>query len=132
VFRGCGFGLRLVGVAVVGVWLDGVDSAEMEWAEGAGAEGTEGVERGDDGVGILEQQAAGGGEREDGAEGAVEGFDLYLAIAGEGCGALEGEGEALREREVVGVGQRDGLAGSGLNAFAQDGENGARQRNYDR
>jgi len=100
----CGFGLWLVGVVVVGVWLDGVDGTEMEWTEGAGAEGAQWVECGDDGVGVLKQQAAGGGERENGAKGAVEGFDLYLAVAGEGRSALEGEGEALGERKVVGVG----------------------------
>ena len=98
----------LAGVAAVRL-LEWEDSAEMEWTEGAGAEGAEWIECGDDGVRVLQEQAAGRRECENRAECSVDGFDLHLAVAGERRGALEGEGEALREREVVVVGERNYL-----------------------
>jgi len=79
----------LVGVmAVSGANGCGEDGAHLQRTEGAGAEGAQGIERGDDGVGVLQEQAAGGSEGEDGAEGSVNGFDLDLAVAGEGCGGF--------------------------------------------
>ena len=74
---GCGLGSRSV--------LGGArreDRAHVEGTEGAWAEGAEWVEGSDDGVGVLEEQTAGGRQCEDGAEGAVEGFDLQLTVAG--------------------------------------------------
>ena len=105
-----------------------VDGAEAEGAEGAGAEGPQGIEGGDDGVGVLEDEAAGGREGEHGAEGPVEGLDLDLAVAREGIGALEGEGEQRREGKVIGVGEVDVGVGVGECRLAQQGDDRARRR----
>ncbi len=56
--------------------LSGKDCAHMQSTEGARAEGAERVERGNYGVGVLQEQTAGGGQRKDGAERAVEGLDF--------------------------------------------------------
>jgi hypothetical protein len=79
------------------------DGADVQGTEGAGAEGTERIERGDDGVGVLEKQAAGGSKCEDGAKGAIESLNFELAVAGKGGGAFECEGKQGGQGEVVGV-----------------------------
>ncbi len=77
-------------------------------------------------MGVLEEQAAGGSEGEDGAEGSIDSFDLDLAVAGEGGWGFEREGEGLGERKVVGVWKGDVAAGSGLDVFAEQRDDGAR------
>jgi hypothetical protein len=109
----------------------GIDRAEVQRSEGAGAEGAQRVERRDEGVGVLQEQAAGGGEREDGAQSAVEGFDLYLTVAREDGGALEREGEARGERQVVGVGEGDVVARRGVLRLAEQRDDGPRRGDGD-
>jgi len=87
--------LGLGRVAAMSCGLDREDCAEVQWAESAGAEGAQRIKRCDDGVGILQEQAAGWCEGQDGAKRAVEGFYFDLAVAWEGCCALECEGKAI-------------------------------------
>ena len=94
-------------MAIVVAGRDRIDGAHAQGTEGAGAEGAQGIEGGDDGVGVLEEQAARGGEGQDGAERSVKGFDLDLTIAGEAVRTLEREREEGREGKIVLIGQVD-------------------------
>ena len=84
------------------------DGADVEGAEGARAEGAKRIKGGDDGVGILKDEATRGREREDGAKSAVEGLDLDAAGARKRLRGFEREGQRCGEWKVVGAGERDG------------------------
>ena len=99
----------------------GGDGAEAEWAEGGGAEGLEGVEGAEDGVGVLEDEGA-GGEGELGAEGLVGVGDLYFGVAREGCGGFEREGQLLADGEVFVASEADGGIGGVTHVAAEKGE----------
>ena len=114
------FGGGVGGGLFVGVLLRREDGADMQGAEGAGAEGAKRIKRRDDGVGVLKDEAAGGRESEDRAKSAVEGLDLDAAGAREGLRGLEREGQRGGEREVVGAGEGDGGRAGGLGALAEE------------
>ncbi len=69
--------------------------------EGAGAERTQRVQRRDDGVRVLQDQAARRGKRQHGAQRSVQGLDLDLAATWEAVRALEREGEQGSEGKIV-------------------------------
>ncbi len=116
------------GVGGPRVRLDGEDGAEAKGTKGAGAKGAQGIEGGDDGAGVLEDEASGGRQGEHRAQCAVDGFDLDFAVAREGVWALEREGQVRGEREVVGVGEANDAARDGGRGFADeaDGRPGSR------
>ncbi len=76
-------------------------------AKGGGAEGFERVEGGEEGVGVLQDEAA-GLDGEGGVEGLVGVGDLELAGAREGRDGFEREGELLVGGEVVLICKMDG------------------------
>src|ERR1700733_1000533 len=83
------------------------DGTQTQRAEGGGAEGLEGIERGEQCVWVLQDQAA-GGDRECGAKGLVRVGDLTLGVAWEGWGGFQGEGGLRADGKVVLVGEVDG------------------------
>ena len=86
-------------LAVVG-GHDGIDGAHTKGTEGAWAKRPQRIQRRNDGVGILQEQAARGRKGQDGAR-SVERLNLELAITWEAIRALECEGEQRRERKIV-------------------------------
>ena len=103
------------------------DGPQAEGAEGAWAEEPEGIEGGEDGVGILKDErsllvleAEAGGER-----GVCVG-DLDLLGAGEVGFGLEEKDELSAERNFSGGGEGDGRGGGVRGAAGEDGDGRAR------
>jgi hypothetical protein len=104
----------------------------MESTEGAGTERAQWVKRGDDRMGILEEEAARWRQGENGAQGAVEGFDLKLAVAWERGRTFEGEGEERGRSQIIGVREGDGGFSRWRRRLAQERDYGAGGGDRDR
>ena len=109
----------------------GHDGAEAEGAEGGGSKGPEGVEGGEEGVVVLQNEAA-GGDAEGGVEALVSVGDLDGCVAGEGLGGFEREGELLVGGKVILVGEVDGVSFGLVDALAEQSDAGARRGDGDR
>ncbi len=84
-----------------------VYGAQVKGAEGRGAEGFEGIEGGEDGVGVLQDQGSGGdGERS--LKGVIQTGDLNLCGAGKRGTGFEEKEELVAEGQIGAGGDLDG------------------------